>query len=190
MIRIGLISDTHIPHRLAALPPAVFEKLAGVDLILHAGDVDDLKVLAQLGRIAPTLGVRGNIHFQALAPNDRALPLALPLEIHGHRLLLTHGHLSLWHSLTDKRYGIQSLLGWRVDDGTVNRRLIRRLARAFPQAEIIIFGHSHKPCVERVDHQLFVNPGAVCPTPWASPSVGILHLAPGQVEVELLPLDR
>jgi len=56
----GLISDTHMPKRWRELPPAVFDLLQGVDLVLHAGDVGELWVLDQLSTIAPTLAVHGN----------------------------------------------------------------------------------------------------------------------------------
>jgi len=57
---LGLISDTHLPDRLRALPPEVFDALDGVDLILHAGDVGTLAVLDQLSTIAPVVAVHGN----------------------------------------------------------------------------------------------------------------------------------
>jgi putative phosphoesterase len=58
--RIGIISDTHMPERCAALPPALFETLRGVDLLLHAGDVGELWVLDRLSALAPVVAVHGN----------------------------------------------------------------------------------------------------------------------------------
>jgi putative phosphoesterase len=72
MTCIGLLSDTHVPHRM----PALFERLHGVDLILHAGDLDAPAVLDELGRVAPVQAVRGNLHLQAPWPNDLRLPSA------------------------------------------------------------------------------------------------------------------
>lgn len=57
---VGLLSDTHYPERLAHLPPALFDVLAGVDLLLHAGDVGELAALSQLSQIAPVVAVHGN----------------------------------------------------------------------------------------------------------------------------------
>jgi putative phosphoesterase len=64
--RIGLISDTHMPQRCAALPDAVFDALKGVDLILHAGDVGELWVLDHLSTIAPVVAVHGTVGAQLL----------------------------------------------------------------------------------------------------------------------------
>jgi hypothetical protein len=55
---LGLISDTHMPERWPELPGAIFDVFAGVDLILHAGDVGELWVLDRLSAIAPVLAVR------------------------------------------------------------------------------------------------------------------------------------
>ena len=70
---VGLLSDTHIPHRLERLPAPVLDALAGVDLILHAGDVDDPVALEPLRAVAPVHGVRGNVHFQEFSDGGAAL---------------------------------------------------------------------------------------------------------------------
>src|SRR5438477_1199118 len=57
---LGLVSDTHMPERCRALPPALFEVLLGVDLLLHAGDVGELAVLDRLSATAPVIAVHGN----------------------------------------------------------------------------------------------------------------------------------
>ena len=59
-VRIGVVADTHVGEHLAVLPPEIPEILAGVDLILHAGDLADRVVLEELGRVAPVVAVRGN----------------------------------------------------------------------------------------------------------------------------------
>ena len=59
-VRIGLISDTHIPEARQELWPQVFHVFDGVDFILHAGDIHDLKVIDQLCEVAPTYAARGN----------------------------------------------------------------------------------------------------------------------------------
>ena len=60
-MKIGLISDTHIPDRLSLLPENVIKAFEGVDLILHAGDVTDYEVIEKLEKIAPVLAVEGNM---------------------------------------------------------------------------------------------------------------------------------
>jgi predicted phosphodiesterase len=145
------------------LPPALFDCLADVDLILHAGDLDDPAILDELRRMAPVQAVRGNIHLQAPWPNDQQLPLSLDLLIEGQRIVVTHGHLSLWYSFVEK-------LWLFVPDHHrhVNRALMKR--------------------VERWEGALFVNPGAVCPTRGEAASVARLRVTEGRVEAEVLRL--
>ena len=60
-MKIGVLSDTHVPHAFPVLPPKVFEVFAGADLILHAGDIVSLDVLTELEAIAPVEAVAGNM---------------------------------------------------------------------------------------------------------------------------------
>ena len=70
--RIGVISDTHIPH-FARVPEAVWEYFAGVELVIHAGDLSILSVISQLETIAPVVAVQGNIEREEVM-------LALPIK--------------------------------------------------------------------------------------------------------------
>jgi predicted phosphodiesterase len=187
-ITAGLLSDTHMPHRLKRLPTAVFEALHNVDVILHAGDVDDPTSLEPLRTIAPVYAVRGNIHFQDLSDGGAALPAVVNLELAGRRVLLTHGHTpGLLGFLTRGLFVIGYYLRL-TDNGRANQHIARRLARAYPQADVIIFGHTHEAYVKRIDHTLLVNPGAVCTPRWEQPTVARMHLGPGTPEVEIIPL--
>ncbi len=183
---VGLLSDTHVPHRMAALPPSLFERLDGVDLILHAGDLDDPVILDELERVAPVKAVRGNFHIQSPWPNDRHLPLFLDLMLDGHRVVVTHGHFSFWNSFVEK-FGM-----WRADHRLrVSARIMTRMARVVPGADVYVFGHTHLAMVKRQAGALFVNPGAVCPTPYTTPSMARLTLTPDRAEgasIEFLPL--
>ena len=181
--QIGLISDTHVPHRLRSLPTTVQERFSGVDLILHAGDLDDPTILDELGTIAPVMAVRGNFHFQSPWPNDQRLPLFLDLDFEGHRVFVTHGHLSFWNNLWEK------FLLLRPDHQiVVNRLIVRRLARVFPGADVYVFGHTHRSLVERHHNALFVNPGAVCAAGRDSASVARLNVTANGIGVEVLLL--
>ena len=147
MRRIGLISDTHMPERCLALPDAVFEVLAGVDLILHAGDVGELWVLDQLSRIAPVIAVHGN---DDTPQAEAGLPYLQTIVVAGQRIVLTHAHYP------DRTEEVAS----RSDDweSTFQRRMA--FARQHG-AEIIIFGHTHIPmCLQRKGIWL-INPGAI-----------------------------
>jgi hypothetical protein len=170
---------------MPALPPAVFDLLAGVDLILHAGDLSDPAILEDLRRVAPVHAVRGNLHLQEPWPNDQRLPLSVELEIKGQRIVVTHGHLSLWNNLLDK-------LWMFVPDHHrhLNRILARRVARAFPSADVYVFGHTHQALVERWQEALFVNPGAVCPTRRKASSIARLQVIARGAEAEIISLDR
>jgi uncharacterized protein len=148
--RVGVISDTHIPDRVRSLHPGVLDGLRTnkVNLILHAGDISIPRVLSELRMIAPVLAVKGN---RDLLFGDE-LPLMRILEINGHKVLLTHGHMGMFSYWIDKFQHLT--LGYRSD------RYIRRLMNAAPDASVYIFGHSHS--VEEIhwDGKLFFNPGS------------------------------
>jgi putative phosphoesterase len=158
-LAIGLIADTH-----GLLRPEVFTALAGVHEILHAGDVgllpDGGSLLAELQAIAPVRAVAGNTD----APGQPALLERLDTTIGNIRVVVTHGHE----------------LGAPTPE---------RLVAAYPHAEIIVYGHTHKPIVTRVGDTLVVNPGAAGPRRFdLTPSVARLHIARGHAHVEIVPL--
>lgn len=186
---IGVLSDTHIPHRLRQLPQRVYDLLQGCDLIMHAGDLEDVQVLEPLRRIAPVYAVRGNVHWQAsMGAHDLDLPSMVTVKVGGHAVFMTHGHINFALTMIDKVIHIST----QPTLDSVNRNIISRLARIKPpDADIVIFGHTHKPCAEYVDGALYFNPGAVCQTyhPKATPSIGRLTLtADGQIETEWFSL--
>jgi uncharacterized protein len=146
--RIALIGDTHMPQRCLALPPALFDHLAGADLLLHAGDVGELWVLDQLSRIAPVVAVHGN---DDSADSQRELPYQQVITVAGQRLLLWHSHYP------DRIDEMES----RRDDGIVSK-LARSVARAKRAgARVAVFGHWHIPLVYEQDGVLVINPGAL-----------------------------
>jgi uncharacterized protein len=160
---IGVISDTHIPHRISALPNAALEALRDSDLILHAGDMEDPGVLAPLTAIAPTYGVRGNLHWTfSTGMHDQEMPLSLTVRLPGHTLWMTHGHFRFAYSIVDKITGYASR---RKLDG-VNDQLVARLRRLCPRdADIVVFGHSHRSTARQHDGRLFYNPGSIAAQP-------------------------
>jgi putative phosphoesterase len=126
MIEIGLISDTH-----GLLRNEVHEALAGVSLILHAGDVCSETILDELALIAPVQAVFGNCD----APWDPALAQERVVTVDGVRIHVSHGH-------------------------EVGRPTAARLVAAYPGFDVIVYGHTHVQKVERVGDVLVVNPGA------------------------------
>jgi len=135
------------------LRPEVLHHFRGVDRILHAGDIGDLDILTALEAIAPVTAVWGNTDgFEMRA----RVPEVVETRIEGFDFLLVHGHQ----------------LGSPTPE---------ELNRTYPAAEVIIFGHTHKPLLTIVDQVVTVmNPGAAGPFRFGLPaSVGIMELEPG-----------
>ena len=185
---VGVLSDTHVPYRMKELPDAVFEVLGGVDVILHAGDVDKPEALEPLRRIAPVHAVRGNLHVLDLSTGGASLPPEIELCIAGRRVLLTHGSLpgpvGLWFKVRD----VLLRLVQGDEKARFNERITRRLTALHPGADVIVFGHTHRAHVERVGRTLVLNPGAVCPTWRECPSVARMTLDDGEPQVRIVPL--
>lgn len=154
MTRIGLISDTH-----GMVRASVHRALAGVSLILHAGDVGGEDVLAELGTIARVRAVYGNTDV----PGDPSLVEAIDLELDGVRVHVSHGHE----------------LGSPTPE---------RLIAAY-DADVIVYGHTHRQLVARADGRLVVNPGAAGARRFRlEPSVAILTIVDGRPDAELVLL--
>lgn len=145
---LALVSDTHMPQRCRALPPALFEALAGADLLIHAGDVGELWVLDQLSAIAPVLAVHGN---DETTDATEHLPYELLISVQGERVFVWHSHYRDWREERAARSGDE-----------LPPKLQRTIDRARQAgASLAIFGHWHIPLV-RVDGTLtVVNPGAI-----------------------------
>jgi hypothetical protein len=186
-LRIGVLADTHIPYILPQLPEQVFAIFDQVDLILHAGDLDGEEVLTELSHIAPTLAVRGNPHLRYRTLGSPHLPKAIHLNLYGHRLVLIHGRPRLVLGFLDK---VRSYLFRRTNE-KLNQALIAGYQRTFPTADVVVFGHSHRACIQRVGRTLFFNPGAVCRTRREpNPSVGLLTIGPKDVEADIIALTE
>jgi putative phosphoesterase len=152
---IGLISDTH-----GLVRPQVHQALAGVALILHAGDVGGDEILDELAVIAPVHAVYGNTD----APGDPRLRESIDLVVDGMSIHVSHGH--------------------EVGSPTPARLLARYAA------QVIVYGHTHRQLVANVDGRLVVNPGAAGARRFKlEPSVARLTIANGHADVELVLLD-
>jgi putative phosphoesterase len=149
--RVGVIADTHCPEFVERLPEGVFTALAGVDLILHAGDVNAGSTLEALSAIAPVQAVRGD-HDRDLPE----LPATRELVIEGKRVVLVHGQRPRWIEEPNT-------LLWTLSLGyfTPNRGLPRSLRARFPDADVIVYGHTHRPRQDTIRGALVFNPGAV-----------------------------
>lgn len=187
-LTIGLLSDTHIPHRMKSLPQEVCDALAGVDLILHAGDVDEPSALEPLRAIAPVYAVRGNWHITDFSSGGATLPSVIELRVSGWNIVLVHGHQPGPVGFLLKGLHVAALGVRLTSNSALNRRAASRLARLHPEADVIIFGHSHRAHIERRGKTLLVNPGAVCPSSNETPTVARLRLGEGKPEAEIIPL--
>lgn len=153
-ILIGLISDTH-----GLLRADVHRALAGVSLVLHAGDVGGEDILDELALIAPVRAVLGNTDD----PGDPRLPPELVYETNGVSIHVSHGH--------------------ELGAPTPARLLAR-----YPH-RVLVYGHTHRPLVTHADGRLVVNPGAAGQRRFdIAPSVGRLTIADGTVDVEIVTL--
>ena len=146
--RIGIISDTHIPH-FKKLPDTIWEHFAGVELIIHAGDLSVLSVIKELETIAPVVAVRGNVEEDEVI---QALPIKRDIVVGHCRICIVH------------------ILG----DSHTREKIARQ---EFPKARVVVYGHSHIPWNEDHNGLLLINPGSatdrrrqeIC-------SIGLLHI--------------
>jgi uncharacterized protein len=132
-VQIAVISDTHLPRGDRRLPGDCVARLQSADVIIHAGDLIRLPVLRELESYAPVIAVHGNVDD---ADVRAALPAVASLETGGATIAVLH------------------------DAGPAKGRLAR-MRRRFPEADAVIFGHSHLPLLERAPDgfQIF-NPGS------------------------------
>lgn len=133
-MKIGVISDTHIPRMAKDIPKAVYNGLKDVDMILHAGDLAEIKFLEKLKKIKKTVAVSGNMD------SKEAAALLKPKEIieaGGFRIGLIHG--------------------WGPPEGLPERMLGEFKGE---KVDCIVFGHSHHPINEIKDGILLFNPGS------------------------------
>ena len=149
-MKIGIISDTHIPERSSEIPPEVFEAFKDVELIIHVGDMVTLDTVEQLKKIAPVKAVHGNMDTPEV---QRTFPKKEILEIGKFKIGICHG-------------------------GGPAGRIISYVRNAFDQKlDAIIFGHSHTPLCEKREGVLFFNPGSPTDTIFAPyRSCGIVEI--------------
>jgi len=151
MTRVGVISDTH-----GLLRPEAIAALEGSDLIVHAGDVGDPRILDELARLAPVRAVRGNVDH---GPWAGALPRTEVVEVEGVGLYVLH-------ILED------------LD-----------LDPAAAGLGVVVFGHTHRPLLERRGDVLYLNPGSAGPRRFDLPvGVAWIDVDGARVEAELVEL--
>jgi putative phosphoesterase len=164
-LRLAIVADTHLPRGSRRLPEECVRRLRAADLILHAGDLVALEVLIELEALGPpVLAVHGNVD----EPEVRSrLPAERVVEAGGARIAIVH------------------------DAGPADRRFARLRLR-FPDADAVVFGHSHIPLHETAADGAFqiFNPGS--PTDRRRQphhTMGEAVVRDGRVELRLVRLD-
>ncbi|MBQ73849.1 MAG: YfcE family phosphodiesterase [Gammaproteobacteria bacterium] len=178
-MRIGLISDTHIPESRKELWPQVLDAFRDVDLILHAGDLHELRVVNELNEIAPIYVARGNgddgSGGRPALPDDERLREAWSLELEGLVVGMTHVV--------------------PVPEMPPHLTLARSIERHFPERkpDVIIYGDTHVESIDTVDGVLCVNPGS--PTfphnlEMQLGTIGFLQIEDGQANASVWQLTE
>lgn len=139
----------------------VLARLEGVRHILHAGDVGSPEILAELAALAPVTAVSGNTDGFDVRGE---VPEEARVVLAGSEVVLVHGH----------QLGSPTPAGLRA---------------RYPDADIVVYGHTHRPLVDRSATPLVLNPGSVGPKRFALPvAMALLTLTDDGVEVEMVEL--
>ena len=158
-MKVGVISDTHIPNRAKEIPGKIIELFSDAALILHAGDIVDKSVIEELETIAKVEVVKGNMDEP-----DIPFPVKKVLNVEAIRIGLIHGFGS--------PFGIRN-----------------RIRKEFDEIDIIVYGHSHKPYNKTENGVLFFNPGTPTDKIFALyNSVGILEIKGDSVKGQIIRL--
>ncbi len=167
-MRIGLLSDTHVPEAERALPPEVVDAFQGVDLILHAGDIYIPQVLDDLQRVAPVLAARGDDDYGSTLTDERVKEKHV-LEFEGKTVWLIH----------QRPYYLLS--PWWQDKVTSGQE---------KSPDIVVFGHEHRTDMQQIDGILFVSPGSPTFLHYLRGlgTIGILDISPDGAEANIIRL--
>lgn len=157
-MRVGIISDTH-----GLLRAEVFDHFAGVDHILHAGDVGPAELLIELRSIAPVTAVWGNTDGWDVRAE---VPEIARVELDGMQVVVIHG----------QQFGSPTP---------------EKVAAGFPEAALVVFGHSHRALIRRVGSVLTVNPGSAGPIRFGvSPTLAVATIVEGSISADLIVLEK
>jgi putative phosphoesterase len=178
-MRVGVISDTHIPEAGPALPAVIHDAFRGCDMILHCGDLHHIDVIDDLARISPTLAARGNgdtyfpIDGRPGVPEDERIAMVRVIEIEGFRVGLTHD-LEMVEGRPEE-FAESYLLGCFGE-----------------RVDIALCGHTHVPMAWGLASGVAIlNPGSpMLPFGYTHTlgTVGLLDIQPGRFEYTVIDL--
>lgn len=161
-MKVAVLADTHTRGSSRPLPPGAWPHIESADHILHAGDVDDPGLLTELQALAPVTVVLGNT--DAFDIKEWGAMETAEVTLSDVRIAMIH------------------------DSGEKTGRRERMRAR-FPDARVVVFGHSHLPMNDDDGELLLFNPGSpTWPRRAPFPSMGLLWIEDGAVEGEIFPV--
>ncbi|MFH1552101.1 MAG: metallophosphoesterase family protein [Candidatus Omnitrophota bacterium] len=162
-MKLGVISDTHIPVSAKELPPEVYDYFKDCDMIIHAGDAVEISVIDELEKLAETKAVWGNMD----SPEVRQrLPEKILLDAGGKTIGVVHGK------------------GPAL-------KVLQEVSKEFSKKpDIIIFGHTHTPLSEERNGTLFFNPGSATDRVF-SPyrSFGIIEIDGNDIRAKIIKIE-
>lgn len=162
-MKIGVISDTHIPVNAKKLPQKVCDLFKKCDLIIHAGDIVEKPVIDELEKLAETRAVYGNMDSFYLKQN---LPEKIVIDVAGKKIGVMHGR------------GAASKVPQLVKE-------------EFPEKlDIVIFGHSHDAYNKKVGGTIYFNPGSATDRIFSKMrSCGIIEIIGDEITAEIIRIE-
>ncbi len=149
-MRLCVISDTHIPDRAAGLPRRLLDEIRAADQLVHAGDFTTVEAYETIARLNKMIAVRGNIDEAALTER---LKRTVTFRAGKFKVGVTHGFGKVEFVFDNVRKEFDA------------------------SYHLVIFGHSHAPCEEKIGKTLYFNPGTPTDTIFAPyNSYGIIDI--------------
>jgi putative phosphoesterase len=182
-VKIGVISDTHIPALSPVLPARIATLFKGLDIILHAGDICEMYMLEQLQETYTlTFAVWGESDNQGV---QQYVDEKQVVRFGNRRVGMIHGH-----QFAAEQKGmmgrLRHLLGSRPEPNTLPTFLLEQFTG--DDVHAIVFGHTHRPYVKMHNGVLLFNPGAALPCPGRTATAGILDVGERSITGKILTL--
>ena len=162
-MKIGVISDTHIPDESGHIPEVILDVFSQVDMVVHAGDMVSLGAIDELKSVcSKIIAVAGNMDLQVV---KKKYPLKQVFDVLGFKIGLMHGH-----------------------GAPANLPEVLRDAFKEDNCNVIIFGHSHQPMNEYIDGILFFNPGSATDSAAEYKSYGIIEIDGDKIDAKIIKI--